>query len=136
MGYQYKIELRLRNHNTLKRDKLIPEIAKCVPEGHTVSLDNPELFILVEIFKVSNRPAIVQGLHSTWLYRVSAVSALLRTITNSRSSMSWRSLPLKTCAMKVLRAVYWRKRRRLREVAVARLSHSLLPPKKVDCKDV
>ena len=42
----------MRNHNTLKRDKLIPELAKCVPEGHTVSLDNPELFILVEIFKV------------------------------------------------------------------------------------
>ena len=42
----------MRNHNTLTRDKLIPELAKCVPEGHTVSLDNPELFVLVEIFKV------------------------------------------------------------------------------------
>ncbi|KAJ2990526.1 hypothetical protein NUW54_g8442 [Trametes sanguinea] len=49
--FTYKIELRMRNHNTLKRDTLIPEIAKCVPEGHTVSLDNPELFILVEVFK-------------------------------------------------------------------------------------
>ncbi|RPD61192.1 hypothetical protein L226DRAFT_560338 [Lentinus tigrinus ALCF2SS1-7] len=49
--YSYKIELRIRNHNTLTRDKLIPELAKCVPEGHTVSLDKPELFILVEIFK-------------------------------------------------------------------------------------
>ncbi|TFK93951.1 hypothetical protein K466DRAFT_536924 [Polyporus arcularius HHB13444] len=49
--YSYKIELRIRNHNTLTREKLIPELAKCVPEGHTVSLDNPELFILVEIFK-------------------------------------------------------------------------------------
>ncbi|EIW57405.1 uncharacterized protein TRAVEDRAFT_169162 [Trametes versicolor FP-101664 SS1] len=49
--YTYKVELRIRNHNTLKRDKLIPELAKCVPEGHTVNLDNPELYILVEIFK-------------------------------------------------------------------------------------
>ncbi|KAI9000624.1 hypothetical protein BD414DRAFT_404751 [Trametes punicea] len=49
--FTYKIELRMRNHNTLTRDKLIPELAKCVPEGHAVSLDNPELFILVEIFK-------------------------------------------------------------------------------------
>ncbi|PIL35727.1 hypothetical protein GSI_02457 [Ganoderma sinense ZZ0214-1] len=48
---QYKIELRMRNHNTLTRDKLISELAKCVPEGHIVSLDDPELFILVEIFK-------------------------------------------------------------------------------------
>ncbi|KAI0787832.1 hypothetical protein C8Q74DRAFT_1436947 [Fomes fomentarius] len=49
--FSYKIELRMRNHNTVTRDKLIPELAKCVPEGHTVSLDNPELFVLVEIFK-------------------------------------------------------------------------------------
>ncbi|KAI0635768.1 hypothetical protein C8Q77DRAFT_1052984 [Trametes polyzona] len=49
--FTYKIELRIRNHNTLTRDKLIPELAQCVPEGHTVSLDNPELFILVEVFK-------------------------------------------------------------------------------------
>lgn len=53
--FKYKIELRIRNHNTLKRDTLIPELAKSVPEGHTVSLDNPELFILVEIFKVRAR---------------------------------------------------------------------------------
>ena len=51
---QYKIELRLRNHNTLTREKLIPELAQCVPEGHTVSLDDPELCILVEIFKASS----------------------------------------------------------------------------------
>ncbi|KAH9856563.1 hypothetical protein C2E23DRAFT_721972 [Lenzites betulinus] len=49
--FTYKIELRLRNHSTLKRDQLIPELAKTVPEGHTVSLENPELYILVEIFK-------------------------------------------------------------------------------------
>ncbi|KAM5538457.1 hypothetical protein V8D89_007790 [Ganoderma adspersum] len=49
--FKYKIELRIRNHNTLTRDTLIAELAKCVPEGHTVSLDDPELFILVEIFK-------------------------------------------------------------------------------------
>ncbi|KAI1797271.1 hypothetical protein LXA43DRAFT_1138693 [Ganoderma leucocontextum] len=49
--FKYKIELRMRNHNTLTRDKLIPELAKCVPEGHIVSLNDPELFILVEIFK-------------------------------------------------------------------------------------
>ncbi|CDO74900.1 hypothetical protein BN946_scf184988.g7 [Trametes cinnabarina] len=66
--FSYKIELRMRNHSTLKREMLIPEIAKCVPEGHTVSLDNPELFILVEVFKVElsnfhsrNRGAHIRG---------------------------------------------------------------------------
>lgn len=52
MLLQYKIELRIRNHNTLTRDTLIQELANCVPDGHTVSLNDPELFILVEIFKV------------------------------------------------------------------------------------
>ncbi|KAJ7455263.1 hypothetical protein B0H11DRAFT_250134 [Mycena galericulata] len=48
---QYKIELRIRNHTTITRPELIEAIAKCVPEGHTVDLDNAELFILVEVFK-------------------------------------------------------------------------------------
>ncbi|KAJ7476071.1 hypothetical protein FB451DRAFT_1351352 [Mycena latifolia] len=49
--FRYKIELRIRNHSTITRSDLIEAIAKCVPEGHTVDLDDPELFILVEVFK-------------------------------------------------------------------------------------
>ena len=49
---QYKIELRIRNHNTVKRMALIEELAKSVPEEFVVDLENPELFILVEVFKV------------------------------------------------------------------------------------
>ncbi|KAJ7684430.1 hypothetical protein DFH06DRAFT_6789 [Mycena polygramma] len=48
---KYKIELRIRNHTTLSRLALIEAIAKCVPERHTVDLDNPELFIIVDVFK-------------------------------------------------------------------------------------
>ncbi|TCD70194.1 hypothetical protein EIP91_004373 [Steccherinum ochraceum] len=50
-AYKYKVELRIRNHNTVQRMPLIEELAKCVPEKHTVDLESPELFILVEIFK-------------------------------------------------------------------------------------
>lgn len=50
--FQYKIELRVRNHNTVPRLTLIQTIAQSVPEGHTVDLDNPQLFILAEVFKV------------------------------------------------------------------------------------
>lgn len=49
---QYKIELRMRNHNTMSRNNLIQEIAKSVHERHKVDLENPEVFILVEVFKV------------------------------------------------------------------------------------
>ncbi|THH27864.1 hypothetical protein EUX98_g6323 [Antrodiella citrinella] len=51
--YKYKVELRIRNHNTVKRMEVIDELAKCMPEKHVVDLDNAELFILVEIFKQS-----------------------------------------------------------------------------------
>jgi hypothetical protein len=52
---QYKIELRMRNHSVHTRPVLIQTIAACVPEGHTVALENPEVFILVEVFKASCR---------------------------------------------------------------------------------
>ncbi|KAH6919274.1 hypothetical protein BKA70DRAFT_1459412 [Coprinopsis sp. MPI-PUGE-AT-0042] len=47
----YKIEPRIRNHTTLTRPTIIQHIASWVPEGHTVSLGDPDMFILVEIFK-------------------------------------------------------------------------------------
>ncbi|PCH42476.1 hypothetical protein WOLCODRAFT_102214 [Wolfiporia cocos MD-104 SS10] len=50
-SYRYKIELRMRNHNTLARPVLIQELAKCIPEQHAVDLDNAEVFVLVEVFK-------------------------------------------------------------------------------------
>jgi len=49
---QYKIELRVRNHTTIPRLTLIQNVAQCMPEGHTVDLENPRIFILVEVFKV------------------------------------------------------------------------------------
>lgn len=49
--FRYKIELRMRNHNTLTRPKIIEEVAKCVPETCKVDLEDPEVFILMEIFK-------------------------------------------------------------------------------------
>jgi len=53
---QYKIELRVRNHTTIPRPLLIQSIAQCVPDRHTVELQNPQIFILVEVFKVCHQP--------------------------------------------------------------------------------
>jgi tRNA acetyltransferase TAN1 len=52
---QYKIELRVRNHTTIPRPLLIQSIAQCVPDGHTVDLQNPQIFVLVEVFKVCHQ---------------------------------------------------------------------------------
>ena len=42
----------MRNHNTLSRKQIIDELAACVPSEHKVNLENPDVFILIEIFKV------------------------------------------------------------------------------------
>ncbi|KAG2124221.1 hypothetical protein DEU56DRAFT_744708 [Suillus clintonianus] len=57
---KYKIELRIRNHNTLTRMEIIQEVAKCMPAGYTVDLDNPDVFVLVEVFKSTFGMSIVE----------------------------------------------------------------------------
>lgn len=52
---QYKIELRIRNHNTLTRQSLIEAVADSVPKQLKVDLGNPEVFVLVEVFKVRHQ---------------------------------------------------------------------------------
>src|SRR5260221_10653649 len=52
---QYKIELKVRNHNTLSRQTLIDTVVSCVPSGWTVDLEDAKVFILVEVFKVGIR---------------------------------------------------------------------------------
>jgi len=47
----YKIELKVRNHNTLSRQTLIDTVVSCVPSGWTVDLEDAKIFILVEVFK-------------------------------------------------------------------------------------
>ncbi|GBE88341.1 Uncharacterized protein SCP_1301560 [Sparassis crispa] len=72
--YKYKIELRLRNHSTLSRTTIIQEIAKCVPEGHKVDLDNAEVFILVEVFKNVCGISIVKDYYRLQKFNVMEIS--------------------------------------------------------------
>lgn len=58
---QYKIELKVRNHNTLSRQFLIDTVVSCVPSGWSVNLDDAEVFFLVEVFKVRS---VVDGAHT------------------------------------------------------------------------
>ena len=37
----------------MSKSALIDGLAKAIPERHKVDLENPEVFILVEVFKVS-----------------------------------------------------------------------------------
>jgi len=68
---QYKIELRIRNHSTLTRRSLIEAVADSVPKQLKVDLEAPEVFVLVEVFKVRHQliRAVTTDLsnHSDWL---------------------------------------------------------------------
>ncbi|KAG2029345.1 hypothetical protein BDR03DRAFT_881027, partial [Suillus americanus] len=57
---QYKIELRVRNHNTLTQMEIIREVATCMPSNYTVDLDDPDVFVLVEVFKSTFGVSIVE----------------------------------------------------------------------------
>jgi tRNA acetyltransferase TAN1 len=52
---QFKIELKVRNHNTLPRQTVIDTVVSCVPSGWTVDLEDARVFILVEVFKVHEK---------------------------------------------------------------------------------
>ncbi|XP_006459466.1 hypothetical protein AGABI2DRAFT_218712 [Agaricus bisporus var. bisporus H97] len=73
-SFTYKVELRMRNHSTISRSVLIQHIAQCVPAGHTVSLDNPEIFILVEVFKSVCGISIVQDYYRLQKFNVMEIA--------------------------------------------------------------
>ena len=58
---QYKIELRIRNHSTFTRQNLIEAVADSVPKQLKVDLEAPEVFVLMEVFKVRHQFTIWLG---------------------------------------------------------------------------
>ncbi|KAI5806258.1 hypothetical protein EDC01DRAFT_141447 [Geopyxis carbonaria] len=50
-GIKFAIRPTARNHNVLKRDEIIQTVARCVGPKHSVDLKNPDLLILVELYK-------------------------------------------------------------------------------------
>ncbi|THV07229.1 hypothetical protein K435DRAFT_643782 [Dendrothele bispora CBS 962.96] len=72
--YTYKIELRMRNHTTLARPNIIQAIARCMPEGHSVDLTNPKLFILVEVFKSVCGISITKDYYTLHKYNVMEIA--------------------------------------------------------------
>jgi hypothetical protein len=60
---QYKIDLKVRNHNSLSRQLLIDTVVSCVPSAWTVSLEDAEVFFLVEVFKVRRFTSVDENEH-------------------------------------------------------------------------
>jgi tRNA acetyltransferase TAN1 len=78
--HKYKIELRVRNHNTLTRVGIIEEIAKCMPENYVVDLDNPDVFVLVEVFKSVCGVSILRDYYKLHKFNV-------MTLANEKNAM-------------------------------------------------
>ncbi|TIA80853.1 hypothetical protein E3P98_02455 [Wallemia ichthyophaga] len=51
IGGNYRIELRTRSHNTLKRDFIIQKIVDSISPPHRIDLSNPDRWCIVEVFK-------------------------------------------------------------------------------------
>jgi len=69
-SHTYKIELRMRNHTTLARLAVIQAIAECVPDRYKVDLSDPDMFILVEMFKSVCGMSITKDYYTLHKYNV------------------------------------------------------------------
>lgn len=57
--------------------EIIAEIAKCMPENYVVDLDNPDVFVLVEVFKVCHTSrSATWGRLRHWFQSICGVSIL------------------------------------------------------------
>ncbi|KIJ66949.1 hypothetical protein HYDPIDRAFT_85887 [Hydnomerulius pinastri MD-312] len=86
-AHKYKIELRTRNHNTLNRMEVIQEVAKCMPERYTVDLDNPEVFILIEVFKSVCGVSILRDYYRLQKFNVMMLSNEKNEVKTFRSGV-------------------------------------------------
>jgi tRNA acetyltransferase TAN1 len=50
--FKFKVDLRIRNNESISKGKLLPEIVKLVGRPHIVDLQHPDILIIVEIFRV------------------------------------------------------------------------------------
>ena len=56
---------------------IIEEIAKCMPENYVVDLDNPDVFVIVEVFKVCHAVILSHNKRlRRWFQSVCGVSIL------------------------------------------------------------
>jgi len=68
--FRYKIVHKIRNNSKVTKEELIPALANIVPEGHTVSLDDPELVILVTVYKGVSGLSVVSKYETLKRYNV------------------------------------------------------------------
>ncbi|TRM64403.1 hypothetical protein BD626DRAFT_536395 [Schizophyllum amplum] len=87
-AFKYKIELRIRNHSTLTRNAIIQGIAECVPPEFAVDLNEPDVFILVEVFKSVCGIGIVEDYYRLHKFNVAEVAKMCKTGSEEQQSLT------------------------------------------------
>ncbi|KAL1738084.1 hypothetical protein HDZ31DRAFT_13417, partial [Schizophyllum fasciatum] len=85
---KYKIELRIRNHSTLTRMAIIQAVAECVPPEFTVDLNEPEVFVLVEVFKSVCGIGVVEDYYRLHKFNVGEVAKMCKTRSEEQQTIS------------------------------------------------
>jgi len=65
---------------------LIKMVAQCIPEGHTVSLTEPEVFILVEVFKSTFGVSVVKDYYSLAKFNVLELASAKQSVEVEQES--------------------------------------------------
>ncbi|KDQ57361.1 hypothetical protein JAAARDRAFT_35992 [Jaapia argillacea MUCL 33604] len=72
--YTYKIEIRSRHHNTISRDSIIQEVVACIPSQHKVDLSDPDVFVLVELFRSVCGMSVVEDYYQLQKFNVMEIA--------------------------------------------------------------
>ena len=60
-GVKYAIRPTIREHNVMKRDEIIQQVAKAVGDGYVVDLKKPDVVVLVEVYRGVLGMSVVGG---------------------------------------------------------------------------
>ncbi|KAI9439795.1 hypothetical protein H4582DRAFT_1548033 [Lactarius indigo] len=72
--FRYKIELKVRNHNSIPRQTIIDTVVSCAPSEWTVNLNDAEVYILVEVFKSICGVGIVKDYYAHQRFNVMEIA--------------------------------------------------------------
>jgi len=79
---KYKIEIKLRNHNVIDRQKAIDEVLQYVPPQHKIDLEHPQVVILLEIFKNVCGMSVLPNFYHYHRYSPSRIAEAGKTETD------------------------------------------------------
>lgn len=73
-GVKYRFEYKSRNNSSVSRTNVFPALMPVIPSGNTVDLKNPDMVIIIEIFKTTCGVAITSKYDKLGKFNLRAIS--------------------------------------------------------------